>query len=62
MEEMTPVIDTGVCTGCGRCVEICPSVFQVRDGKSTVINYDCKGCDCDQLTRACHAIKVYEDF
>lgn len=40
---MIPVVDEDICIGCGNCEEICPSVFQVIDEKSRVIDPD--GCD-----------------
>lgn len=36
---MRIVIEQEKCVGCGRCTEICPSVFRLSEqGKSTVIN------------------------
>jgi len=40
---MKPIVDSDLCIGCEVCEEICPSVFQVIDGKSTVI--DPEGCE-----------------
>lgn len=34
------------CSGCGVCEALCPKVFKVEE-KSSVINQDWKGCDCD---------------
>jgi ferredoxin len=36
----------GKCTGCGRCVEVCPQgVFEMRDKKATVMDKDlCMEC------------------
>ena len=43
---MKPVIDKALCTGCGLCVDMCPSVFQLgADGLAEVV-----GTDCDQAT------------
>jgi NAD-dependent dihydropyrimidine dehydrogenase PreA subunit len=43
-------IDLKKCTGCGTCVDVCPvSMYELRDGKSTVINVDeclvCRVCE-----------------
>jgi NAD-dependent dihydropyrimidine dehydrogenase PreA subunit len=36
---MYPVVDEDRCTGCGNCVEICPSeVYQMEEDKSTPIH------------------------
>lgn len=40
---MNPVVDIDICIGCGNCMEICPSVFQVIDEKCRVI--DSEGCE-----------------
>ncbi|MBI4653784.1 MAG: ferredoxin [Nitrospirae bacterium] len=40
---MRPIVDEEKCIGCGNCAEICPSVFQLIDDKSRVIDPD--GCD-----------------
>lgn len=42
-------ISTGKCTGCGRCVDVCPKgVYSIRGGKSVVTDVDacisCKSC------------------
>ena len=38
-----PSVDEDLCIGCGRCEELCPDVFEVRDdGYSHVI--DAEGC------------------
>jgi ferredoxin len=38
--------DAAKCTGCGRCVQVCPSeVFQMRDGKADILERDrCMEC------------------
>lgn len=38
-------IDLEKCDGCGTCVDICPTVYEVRNGKPTVLNADyCLAC------------------
>ncbi len=38
--------DAGKCTGCGRCVQVCPcEVFKMHEGKATIIDKDrCMEC------------------
>ncbi len=45
MYELT--IDKEKCTGCGECVDICPSeVLELKDEKAEVANIDeCLGCE-----------------
>ncbi|MBI5194706.1 MAG: ferredoxin [Nitrospirae bacterium] len=44
---MQPVVDEEKCIGCGNCTEICPSVFQLFDDKSHVIDPEaCDYADC----------------
>jgi len=42
---MNIIVDEDICIGCGRCMEICPSVFYLNEmtGKSEVIDPD--ACD-----------------
>jgi ferredoxin len=49
-----PVVDTGLCTGCGACASTCPEVFQLKDDKATVIGPDkCGTCDCAATVTGC---------
>ncbi len=34
---MKAIVDHDTCIGCGMCENICPAVFKLIDGKSTVI-------------------------
>lgn len=34
---MKAFVDQDICIGCGACEMICPAVFKLNDGKSTVI-------------------------
>ena len=36
-DVVTLNLDSSRCTGCGRCMEVCPhSVFTLRDGKAAI--------------------------
>jgi ferredoxin len=51
-----PVVDYGLCSGCGVCVEICPEVFELLEEKAWVINSKkCSHCDCKQAAILCPA-------
>ncbi len=62
---MTPVVNEDMCIGCGNCEEICPSVFQVIDGKAKVL--DPEGCEffecCEAAEENCpeEAIALIEE-
>jgi len=47
---MRPVVDEGLCIGCGNCEQICPSIFQVIDDISKVV--DPEGCDMQDCCEA----------
>jgi len=44
------------CIGCGLCVSICPKVFKLKDGKSTVANAKATNtCDIEAAIKGCPA-------
>ena len=58
----TPIVDKGKCTGCGECIDVCPSeVFELQDEKSEPVNAEeCLGCEsCIEVCEA-EAITVEE--
>ncbi|HBH49557.1 MAG TPA: ferredoxin [Bacteroidales bacterium] len=45
-----PVVDQELCTGCGACVDVCPTeAIIIEDGKAIIIGDDCTNC------RACES-------
>ena len=62
---MKPVVDEELCIGCGGCEEICPSIFNMVDEKSIVVDPD--GCDiqdcCEAAEENCpvEAISLVKD-
>ena len=55
---MRPVVDEGLCIGCGNCEQICPSVFQVIDDISKVV--DPEGCDMQDCCEAAEGKAIGE--
>ena len=48
-----PKVNQELCIGCGTCESICPKVFKLENGKSTVIAPDCGDCDCQKAVDSC---------
>ena len=42
-------IDEEACTGCGKCVKICPQIFCMEDDLAVIINHD----DMHQFKKLC---------
>ena len=54
LREVTTLrLDRDACTGCGRCVEVCPhGIFAVEDGKAVLVDRD--ACmECGACARNC---------
>ncbi len=53
-------LDPAACTGCGRCVEVCPhGVFAVAEGKARITDKDaCMECGACARNCAAAAIRV----
>ncbi len=58
-----PIIDTEECSGCGICVDTCPSgVLDLADDVATVANEDeCTGCGACAEECPMGAIEIEED-
>lgn len=55
----TPVVDWGLCEGCGSCVAVCPDVFEMKDDKAYVIGPDkCSTCDCKEAADICPVLAI----
>lgn len=48
-----PKVNQELCIGCGTCESLCPKVFKVENGKSTVIADDCGDCNCEEVISSC---------
>jgi len=46
-------VNEEICIGCGTCESLCPKVFKMENGKSTVISQDCTDCNCQEVVDAC---------
>lgn len=53
-------LEPGRCTGCGRCVEVCPhGVFAMEDGRARIADRDaCMECGACRNNCAANAIEV----
>lgn len=53
-------LDKELCTGCGRCTEVCPrEVFSIKDRKAIIVNFDnCLECGACMSNCAFGALKV----
>jgi NAD-dependent dihydropyrimidine dehydrogenase PreA subunit len=46
-------LDAEKCTGCGRCIQVCPrSVFELRDRKAVIVDRD-RCIECGACRRNC---------
>ncbi len=45
-------VDKNKCIGCGVCESLCPEVFQLKNGKSSVINPEGK-CNLQEAIDSC---------
>lgn len=54
--------DTGRCTSCGNCLEVCPHRVFVRDGQAVVVGERDACMECGACARNCpfDAIEVHE--
>jgi ferredoxin len=51
---MKVTVDQNLCIGCGLCVSSCEEIFELRDGKSFVINNEgCDNCDLVEVAESC---------
>lgn len=61
---MSVLVDQVLCNGCGTCVNNCPQeVFELKDGKSNVINGDnCLECHLCEVSCEHGAITIEENW
>lgn len=59
-DVVTLAYDAELCTGCGRCVQVCPhGVFELQNGKAVVVDRGaCIECGACQRNCAFGALKV----
>lgn len=59
-EAVTLELDVEKCTGCRRCVEVCPhGVFEMRDGRAAIVDRGaCMECGACQRNCAFGALSV----
>lgn len=55
---MKAFVDTDICIGCAQCESICPQVFKIIDGKSTVIQKPVDESNHDALKDAANSCPV----
>ncbi|VVB79364.1 Ferredoxin [uncultured archaeon] len=56
-------VDKKKCIGCGACVSVCPSAFEMKDGKSSPIKSKVANITCErEAAESCpvNAIKIEE--
>jgi heterodisulfide reductase subunit A len=59
IESIVAEVDTEKCTGCGRCISVCPSdALKIEEGKCIVEEINCQGCGICSATCFPGAINV----
>ena len=52
-------IDSNLCTGCGKCIRMCPDGLEIRDEKAVIINENAGGIE--GAAAACPAGAIISD-
>ena len=53
------IVDQEKCIGCGACVAICPSQFELKDGKAQVKKSDVKKITCEEeAVESCPVVAI----